>query len=562
MTVKELIKKAPEGQVAKAYRFAERAHRGQKRKSGEPYFNHVLAAAENVALWNLDEPTIVAGLLHDTIEDTNTTLEDIRREFGNEVAFLVDSVTKISKIKYRGVESQVENLRKMLLALSEDIRVILIKLADRLHNMRTLSSVPPQKQKRIALETMEIYAPIAYRLGMQYLAGELEDLAFPFIFPQEYAWLKKEIKDEYEKRTKYLKRVRDTLQKEFEENKLKPLFIDFRAKRYSSLYKKLLRYEMDLSKIYDLVALRVILRDVSECYAALGIVHKLWPPLPGRIKDYIAMPKPNGYRSLHTTVICLDGVITEIQIKTKEMHGEAENGIAAHWLYEQTKGTKSYLDRKTVASDKKELKWVEQLRNWQREFTNPEELIDAFKIDFLRDRIFVISPKGEVFDLPVGATPVDFAYQIHTDIGNRCSGARVNGKIMPLDHHLQSGNVVEILTQKNKKPSPSWLNFVKTASARSKIKSALKGSGSPATPQKLIETQFRITAADRVGLLKDISTVISRSHVNIITVNSQTNAQFHTIKILCGNMSKDKAEKLALKIRKIKGVKELSYKFV
>ena len=547
--------------MARAHAFAERAHKGQKRKNGEPYFSHVVAAAENVAEWNLDEPTIAAALLHDTVEDTDVTLPDIKKTFGDEVAFLVDGVTKISKIKYRGVEPQVENLRKMLLALSEDIRVILIKLADRLHNMRTLSSVPPQKQKRIALETMEIYSPIAYRLGMQHLSGELEDLAFPYIYPQEYTWLKREIKDAYEKRTEYLKRVRGILQEELDNSHLTPLFVDFRAKRYASLYKKLLRYDMDITKIYDLVALRVVVPDVSACYAVLGIVHKLWTPLPGRIKDYIALPKPNGYRSLHTTVICLDGTVTEMQIKTKEMHEEAENGIAAHWVYEQSKGGKGYLERRSTQAHARELQWVEQLRNWQKEFTNPDEFMDSFKIDFLRDRIFVITPKGEVFDLPVGATPVDFAYQIHTDVGNSCSGARVNGKIVSLDWPLQSGNVVEIIIQKNKKPSASWLTFVKTASARGKIKAALKTTDSLAASVRPSQTEFRITADDRVGLMKDISTVISRAHINIVSVNSQPNAQFHTIKITCEQMTRDKAEKLALKIKRLKEVRELNYKF-
>ncbi len=564
MTVKELIKQNPGGLVDRAYQFSEKVHRGQKRKSGDPYFNHVLAAAENIAEWNLDEQTIAAAILHDTVEDTSATLDDIKKNFGEEVAFLVDGVTKISKIKYRGTLSQVENLRKMLLALSEDIRVILIKLADRLHNMQTLNHVSPPKQKRIALETMEIYSPIAYRLGMQQLAGELEDLAFPFIYPKEFEWLKKEIKDEYTKRTDYLERVHKNLLKELALSNLKPIFIDFRAKRYASLYKKLLRYDMDVSKIYDLVALRVVMKDISECYSALGIVHKLWPPLPGRIKDYIAMPKPNGYRSLHTTVICLDGIVTEIQIRTKEMHEESENGIAAHWNYEQTKGSKSYAEGKSSFANKKELQWVEQLRNWQKEFSNSDDFIDSFKIDFLRDRIFIISPKGGVFDLPVGATPVDFAYQIHSDIGNACSGARVNGKIVALDYQLQSGNVVEIIIQKNKKPSPSWLNFVKTASAKSKIKVALKGSTSliHSTPK---ETQFRIVATARGGLMKDITTTISRAHININSINSKPNtpnSQFHVIKITYEHLNKDRAEKLALKLKRLEGVKEISYKFV
>ncbi|MBI2035754.1 MAG: bifunctional (p)ppGpp synthetase/guanosine-3',5'-bis(diphosphate) 3'-pyrophosphohydrolase [Candidatus Liptonbacteria bacterium] len=564
MTVKESIKKNPDGIIARAYAFAEKSHKGQSRKNGEAYFNHALAAANNVASWNLDDESVAAALLHDVVEDTDVTLEKLKREFGEEIAFLVDGVTKIGKIRYRGIENQVENLRKMLLALSEDIRVIIIKLGDRLHNMKTLSSVPREKQRRIALETMEIYSPIAYRLGMQHLSGELEDLAFPYIYPQEYTWLKKEVKDAYEKRAKYLERVKKALLQELQKNKLHPLFIDFRAKRYASLYKKLLRYDMDINKIYDLVALRVIMENVSECYAALGIVHNLWPPVPGRIKDYIAMPKPNGYRSLHTTIICLDEVITEIQIKTKEMHEEAENGIAAHWLYEQTKGTGKNMQKRSISPDKKELQWVEQLRNWQKEFSNPEEFLDSLKIDFFRDRIFVITPRGEVRDLPVGATPIDFAYQIHSDVGNSCSGAKVNGKIVTLDHQLQSGNVVEIITQKNKKPSSSWLNFVKTAGARNKIKSALKGSDSLAAPTKLARIEFKITAEDKLGLLKDVTTIISRAHVNIVSVNTggQGASKFHVLKILCDGINKDKAEKLAIKLKSVKEIKELSYKFI
>ncbi len=565
MIIKDLIKKDPHGAVARAYAFAEKAHKGQRRKNGEAYFNHALAAARNVASWNLDEQSVAAALLHDVLEDTNTSLDTIKKEFGEEIAFLVDGVTKIGKIKYRGIENQVENLRKMLLALSEDIRVIIIKLGDRLHNMQTLSSVPHQKQRRIALETMEIYSPIAYRLGMQHLSGELEDLAFPYIYPQEYSWLKKEVKDAYTKRTKYLEKVKNALIQELNKNKLEPVFIDFRAKRYASLYKKLLRYDMDISKIYDLVALRVVMKDVSECYAALGIVHNLWPPLPGRIKDYIAMPKPNGYRSLHTTIICMDEIMTEIQIKTKEMHEEAENGIAAHWLYEQTKGTEGYLNKKSISPSKKELQWVLQLRNWQKEFSNPEEFLDSLKIDFLKDRIFAITPKGEVVDLPVGATPVDFAYQIHSAIGDSCSGARVNGKIVPLDHVLQSGNVVEIITQKNKKPSSSWLNFVKTGGAKNKIKSALKGSDSLAVSNRPPQIEFKITAEDKVGLLKDVTTIISRAHINIVSVNSgggQGASKFHVLKILCDNVSKEKAEKLAIKIKSVKEVREIGYKFV
>lgn len=563
MTVKEIAQKNPGGPVARAYEFAKKAHAVQKRKNGEPYFNHVLAAAENVASWKLDEQSVAAALLHDTVEDTERTLDDVKKEFGEEIAFLVDGVTKIGKVKYRGVETQVENLRKMLLALSQDIRVILIKLADRLHNMQTLAHLPPQKQKRIALETMEIYAPLAYRLGMQKLSGELEDLAFPYIYPQEYAWLKKEIKDEYEKRERFAEKIKPIIEKELAQNGIAPIAVDSRAKRWASLYKKLLRYDMDVAKIYDLVALRIIVNTIEECYASLGIIHKLWPPLPGRIKDYIAMPKPNGYRSLHTTVFCLDNAITEIQIRTKEMHEQSENGIAAHWFYEQNKGTKYYAERKTALAKTKEITWIQQLRNWQKEFSKPEEFLNSLKIDFLKDRIFVITPKGEVIDLPDGATPVDFAYQIHSKIGDACAGARISGKIVPLDYQLKSGDLVEIITQKNKKPSASWLNFVKTSNARNKIKDALKTTGSLISAKKSpTQTEFRLIVEDRVGLLKDISTIISHSHLNIISINTTQNAKFPTLRIICENDKKEKAEKLALKLKRLREIKELNYKVV
>ena len=560
--VKEAIKTDPQGLVARAYEFSKRAHEGQKRKSGEPYFNHALAAAENVASWGLDEESIAAALLHDTVEDTGVSLETIRSQFGESVAFLVDGVTKISRIKYRGIEGQVENLRKMLLALSEDIRVIMVKLGDRLHNMQTLKHVPKEKQKRIALETMEIYAPLAYRLGMQSLSGDLEDLAFPYIYPKEHEWLMREVKEEYTKREKFLEKIMPQIRKELEAERVAVVTIDARAKHYASLYKKLLRYDMDLSKIYDLVAMRVIVKTVEDCYAALGIVHKIWPPLPGRIKDYIAMPKPNGYRSLHTTVFCLGNTV-EIQIRTKEMHEEAENGIAAHWIYEASKGTKGYSERRSVMAPKKELMWVEQLRNWQKEFANPEEFLQSIKIDFLKDRIFAITPKGEVIDLPSGATPVDFAYQIHSHIGNSCSGARVNGKIVPLDYQIKSGDIIEIITQKNKKPSASWLDFVKTSMARNHIKAALKSATTLATHRHVpTQTEFRITVEDRLGLMKDISAVISRSHANIASINVQQNGRFPAMRIAVEITNKDKAAKLALKIRQLKGVRELNYKLI
>ncbi|MBI4991813.1 MAG: bifunctional (p)ppGpp synthetase/guanosine-3',5'-bis(diphosphate) 3'-pyrophosphohydrolase [Candidatus Harrisonbacteria bacterium] len=558
--IQELIKN--NDFIRRAYDLAKKQHEGQKRQTGDPYFNHVSQTAEFVAQWGLDQTAIAAALLHDTVEDTGYSLEKIKTEFGEEVSFLVDGVTKLGKIKYRGVERQVENLRKMILALSQDIRVIIVKLADRLHNMQTLNAVPPQKQKRIALETMEIYAPLAYRLGMQKISGELEDLSFPYIYPREYRWLIEHAKEKYEERERYTEKVKPIVMEAIKKAGIDALMIDSRAKRYSSLYKKLLRYDMDIEKIYDLVALRIVVKSVADCYAVLGIIHNLWPPLPNRIKDYIALPKPNGYRSIHTTVFCVDNKITEIQIRTQEMHDEAETGIAAHWAYEQFKGTEDYLDKKSVTANKKELQWVQQLRSWQKEFAHPEEFLESLKIDFFKDRIFAITPKGEVIDLPSGATPVDFAYQIHTEIGNSCTGAKVNGKIVSLDYRLRSGDIVDIITQKNKKPSESWINFIKTSHARNHIRAAIKGKTVQLSKREPKEVELKIVVEDRVGLLKDVTVIISRSHINIIAINTITNAKFPILKIRCDITNKEKIEKLLVKLKKLKEIKEIGYQLI
>ncbi len=551
-----LIRKA--GLVKQAYDFAKKAHSSQKRKNGEPYISHPMAAAESIISWGLDEATIAAALLHDTVEDTGKNISDVRKEFGEEVAFLVDGVTKIGKVRYRGVEAKVENLRKFILYLSQDIRVILVKLADRLNNMRTLYALPLSKQKRIALETMEIYAPLAYRLGMQNLSGELEDLAFPYLYPQEHTWMIENVKERFEERERYSKRIQPVLEKEMRDDGVKIIRMDSRAKRYTSLYKKLLRYDMNVESIYDLVAMRVIVGSLEDCYAALGTIHKIWPPVPHRFKDYIALPKPNGYRSLHTTVFGPEDKITEIQIKTQQMHDEAENGIAAHFAYQQNKDTKDYLERNATFADKKELSWIGQLRNWQKNFTNPEEFMRSLKIDFFQDRILTLTPQGEVIDLPVGATPVDFAYQIHTDVGNHCSGATVNGKITQLDHPLKSGDMVEILTQKNKGPSDAWLEFVHTGNARNHIRAALRHSGPSLTLQEPKATEFKFVVADRVGILSEITSIISRSHINIQSINTK----LPVVKINCGALSKEKAEKILLKIKKLKEVREAGFRLV
>ncbi len=564
MTVKDEAKKEPQGLIGRAMRYAQKAHAPQKRKSGEPYFAHVLATAEILREWNLDDPTIVAGLLHDTVEDTGVTLEEIKKEFGNEVAFLVDGVTKLGRIKYRGTEATVENLRKMIVALSEDLRVVFVKLADRLHNMRTLSALPPQKQKRIALETYEIYAPLAYRLGMQQVSGELQDLAFPYLYPKENRWLEDTIAEEYAEREKYLAKMKPMVEKALLEHDLKPLEIDFRAKRKSSLYHKLLRHEMNLENIHDLVAFRIIFARTEDCYAALGVIHQLWPPLPGRIKDYIAMPKPNGYRSLHTTIIGPDHKIVEFQIRTKDMHELAEQGIAAHWAYSQSKqggvGTKQ---RGAI----EELPWVQDLRRWQETQTgqhpDADSFLEAMKVDFFKNRIFAITPRGEVIDMPVGATPVDFAYQIHTDIGNSCVGAKVNHRIVPLNHELHSGDLVEIISQKNKQPSEDWLGFVKTSQARDRIRAALRKKHTTLSRKEPTKSELKIVARDRLGLFKDTAAIINRSHVNIVSVSTLTaeKSGFAVVKILCETADKSKLDKIVLKLKQqIQEIKEISYK--
>lgn len=565
MTVKELIKSQPNSQIAKAYAFAERAHAGQKRKTGEPYFNHVLSTAEILNGWHLDEDAIVAGLLHDTVEDTGVPLEKIKEEFGEEVAFLVDGVTKLGHIKYRGAENKVENMRKMILALSQDLRVVFIKLADRLHNMRTLSALPPIKQKGIALETDEIYASIAYRLGMQNLSGELHDLAFPYLYAKEIKWLEKIAPEAYVKRQKYLEKIKPLLEATLYEHKIKPIAIDFRAKRLSSLYHKLARHAMDIEKIYDLVAMRIIVETILDCYAVLGIIHEKWPPVPGRIKDYIAMPKPNNYRSLHTSVIGPEGRIVEIQIRTNTMHEENENGVAAHWIYDQSKRNGETSTKKMGEG----IRWVQQLKNWQEKFMNKEgksdELLQAMKIDFFKDRIFVITPKGDVIDLPVGATPIDFAYHIHSQIGDSCVGAKVNSALVPLDHKLQSGNIVLIITQKNKKPAEDWLKFAKTAVAREHIRSALRDRGEFLKRARLpTKTELTISSEDRLGLIKDVSAAIAESHINIISFRSKNRAgsKFPIDKLEIATTDKKAIQKTIVKLKNIKGVKEVSYKLV
>jgi len=555
----------PESIVRKAYEFAEMAHKDELRESGEPYFIHCVKVAETVYDWKLDQFSIAAALLHDTVEDTSITSKDIANYFGNEIAFLVDGLTKLDAIKYpeKKEEVEIENLRKFIISFSKDLRIVLIKLADRLHNMQTITHLPSERKERFAWETKEIYAPLAYRLGMQKLSGDLEDLAFPYTDPEGYAWLMKSVTESYKDRLRYTERVRPMMVKHLVKSGIKPITVDARAKRYSSLYKKLLRYDMDLEKIHDLVAFRIIVGSIEECYATLGIVHKLWAPLPGQIKDYIARPKLNGYRSLHTTVFCVDNKIIEIQIRTQEMHEEAEMGIAAHWAYQQVRVDKKKLSMWKGVSNKNELAWVEQLGNWQKHFTDPEAFMRALKTDFFKERIFAITPQNDIIDLPVGATPVDFAYRIHTDVGNQCVGAKINKKIVPIDYELKSGDIVEIITQKGKKPSEDWLRFVKTESAKDHIKSALRIRSrlfKAKIEQELME--FKVVNLDTPGFLKGITEIFADLRINILFLQSQTDHRkaFSVVTIRTEVLPPPKIEKILLKLKKVPGTKEVTYK--
>ena len=458
--------------VRLAYDFANEAHRGQKRHSGDDYIQHPLETAYKLAEYNLDMATIIAGILHDVPEETGRTLSEIEKNFGLEIARLVEGITKLGKIKYRGLERYAENLRKMFMAIAEDVRVVFIKFADRIHNLKTLYSLTPVKQQRIARESLEIYAPIANRLGMEEIKGELEDLSFPYVYPEEYKWVLDISKKRYEEQKRFTDRVIKIIQKELLENSsVKIVKLEGRAKRYYSLYQKILRKDMDINKIYDLVALRIIVEDIEDCYRVLGHIHQLWPPVPGRIKDYIAQPKPNGYQSLHTTVFGPDGRITEFQIRTQKMHEEAELGVAAHWLYKD----KNIKENLKISQEK--LKWIQGLLDEKDNGKTPKHYLNSLKLDFFKNRIFVFTPKGDVIDLPEGATPIDFAYHIHSDIGNKCAGAKVNDKIATLQTPLKSGDVVEIIIDKNRKgPSENWLSIAQTHAARDKIKAALRKS--------------------------------------------------------------------------------------
>ncbi len=447
--------------VKKAYDYSLKNHEGQTRASGEPYLVHPLEVALVLAEMKMDPVAIAAGLLHDSVEDTSVTVADIRKEFGEQVAHIVEGVTKISKIDFATrEEQQAENLRKMMLAMVDDIRVVLIKLADRLHNMRTLEHLPPERQHKIAEETLEIYAPIAHRLGMGKIRGELEDLGFRFLDPLGYEQVEKSVNARRKQGEAFLAKMQAIISDKLKEAGIQAR-VESRIKRLFSIHKKLQRQRIGVDQVYDLCAMRVVTRSLQDCYAVLGIIHNLWRPVPGRIKDFIAMPRPNFYQSLHTSVITEDGTPFEIQIRTEDMHKMAEEGIAAHWKYK---------DGPVSAQDEQRLAWLRQVVEWQRDVSDPNEFLSTLKVDLYPEEVYTFTPKGKVVVLPRDATPIDFAYTIHTEVGHTCVGAKVNGRMVPLRHKLHSGDIVEILTQPGHKPSRDWLGLVKSSRSRNKIK--------------------------------------------------------------------------------------------
>lgn len=497
----------------KAYRYAEWAHFGQKRISGEDFFIHPVEVANILADLQLDIKTLVGGLLHDVVEDTVITLDDIRTEFGDDVAILVDGVTKLGKLEFKSKEErQAENLRKMFLAMAKDIRVVLIKLADRLHNLRTLNYQSEAKQREKAEETLEIYAPLAHRLGIYRIKWELEDIAFRYRHPDEYYKLKELVAATRQKREEFIQQVINMLSERLKEMGIKAEIIG-RPKNFYSIYQKMKEQQKDFTEIFDVLAIRIFVDTVKDCYGALGIAHTMWKPIPGRFKDYIAMPKTNMYQSLHTTVIGPKGEPFEIQIRTFEMHRTAEYGIAAHWRYKEgAKGS----DRK---HDEK-LAWLRQLMEWQHDLRDAREFMEGLKMDIFAHSVFVFTPKGDVVELPSGSVPIDFAYRIHTDIGHRCIGAKVNGRIVPLDYKLKNGNIIEVITNKSSGPSRDWLNIVKTPQAKARIRHWFKKEKkeeNSAKGKELLEREIRKHGLE-LGLLKSDKLLEAGKKLQLITL--------------------------------------------
>ncbi len=500
--------------IKRAYVFAGEAHKDQVRKSGEPYMVHPIEVALLITELRLDEASICAALLHDVVEDTPTTKEDLAEMFGEEIASLVDGVTKLSKVRFTSREDvQAESFRKMLLAMTRDIRVILLKLADRLHNMRTLQHMKPSSQVRIARETMEIYAPLANRLGIYWIKAELEDLSFKYLYPEAYASLAKKVAKTRRDRERYIEQIVKIINDLLKKEGIKAE-VTGRPKHFWSIYQKMRDKNLEYEEVYDRIAFRIIVDDLPTCYECLGFIHAKWQPVNGRIKDYIATPKPNNYQSLHTTVIGPSGELIEIQIRTRQMHEVAEKGVSAHWLYKER-------GRALKPKDEQKFSWLRQIVEWQQELPDPTEFIESVKMDLFSDEVFVYTPKGDVKVLTAGSTPVDFAYAIHTEVGHRCMGAKVNGVMVPLRYQLQNGDVVEIITSPKQQPSKDWLEFVRTSRARTKIRSVIRKQQRDRSRQigrELLERELRKAGLNLNKLIKngELDRVAAESKCNTI----------------------------------------------
>ncbi|MGE4291323.1 MAG: bifunctional (p)ppGpp synthetase/guanosine-3',5'-bis(diphosphate) 3'-pyrophosphohydrolase [Desulfovibrio sp.] len=491
--------------IQKAYVFSAQAHEGVVRRSGEPYISHPLSVANILAEMQMDEPTVAAGLLHDTVEDTETSVDEIDELFGEEVADIVNGVTKISKMEFESkAVAQGENIRKMILAMAEDIRVLMVKLADRLHNMRTLQYMTSMKQRLIAQETQEIYAPLANRLGLHRLKIELEDLCLQYLHPDIYEQLSDGVRQHHTSGQEYIEKVIVLVTEMLRNNKIRGRVFG-RTKHLYSTYNKMIQQKLTLDEVYDLIAFRVVVDSIKDCYAVLGLVHSIWKPVPGRFKDYISTPKANMYQSLHTTVVGPDGERIEIQIRTEEMHRVAEYGVAAHWQYKEG-GKGGQRKRGPSERDAERFTWLRQIMDWQRELSDPREFMASLRFDLFQDEVYVFTPAGDIKELPEGATPVDFAYAIHTEVGDHCTGGKVNGRIVPLSTPLKNGDQVEVLTDKKRMPSRDWLKFVKTAKARTRIKHYIRTeerARSIALAKELLEKEGRKHGINAVKAMKD-----------------------------------------------------------
>lgn len=547
--------------VKRAYDLAKRAHRSQRRRTGEPFFEHPVAAANMIAEWNLDDATVAAALLHDVVEDTDYTLADIKQQFGDEVAFLVEGVTQIDKVSFSGLERDTESLRKFVVHLSRDVRVILVKLADRYHNMKTLYILSPESQKRKALETMELYAPLAYRLGMYTLAGELEDLSFPYIYPQEYKWLIKNVQDLYESRVRFAERFHKDLEQHLLQKGIRPLQIESRAKRYTSLYKKLLRYDMDIEKVHDLVALRVITKTIDECYACLKAIHERWPQTPRGSSDYIAKPKENGYQSIHTDVYGPEGKIIEIQIRTEAMHREAELGVAARFAYDRIKESPEYALAKPTAHVDASSSWIRRLLQWRE---NPDKKSTQ---DIFKDTILVLSPKKDILELPKGATALDFAYKIHEHVGKHAVSAKRNGQDIKLGTPLAFGDVVEIITQSSARPKTWWLSAAKTRYAQNKIRLELDKIAKEKEQILLTrETEIDIYLSKLTPIINQIQQLANEEEVLIMRTEvlppGGVLRRSRLIRIRCKYMNTKKQQRITELLQKLPYVHSVKIKSV